>query len=146
MKRALLLAATMCIVSLFASAQANPEETAIRQIEQDWANANLKADTAALDRIVAADFVGTDPDGQMMSKAQYLADLKSGALKFDSLTLNDVKVRILGDAAIVHVLDTEKSSYKGKGTSGQYRWTDVFVKRGGRWVAVTSHGSKVATP
>jgi hypothetical protein len=46
----------------------------------------------------------------------------------------------------VHGLDTEKSSYKGKDTSGQYRFTDVFVKRNGLWHAVATHASKVAKP
>jgi len=154
MKGALLLTAVMCTVSWSAaaqapaarSAQANPEETAIRQMERDWVNALLKADTAALDRIEAADFVFADPDGKMHTKAEHLADFKSGALKFESITLDDLKVRILGDTAIAHGLSTEKSSYKGKDTSGQYRWTDVFVKRGGCWQAVAGHASKVATP
>lgn len=134
MKRALPLAVIMCLASWFASAQApaarsaqaNSDEATIRHIEREWINALLKADTAALDRIEAADFVFTDPDGQMHTKAHHLADFKSGALKFESITLNDMKVRIFGDAAIVHGMTTEKSSYKGKDTSGQYRWVRCF--------------------
>lgn len=146
MKKALLLVVTMCAVSLLASAQASPDEQTIRQIEQDWANALVKADTVALERILAADCVFTTSDGKMQTKAQNLANFKSGAVKFESFTINEMKVRILGDAAIVHGMSTEKSTEKGKDTSGQYRWTDVFAKRSGRWVAVTSHSSKVATP
>ena len=154
MKRALLLVVTMCVVSLFASAQtpaarpaqAGSEEATIRQIEQEWGNALVKADIAALDRILAADFEWTSSEGQVQTKAQSNADLRSGQLKMESWTLNDMRVRILGDTAIVHGMSTEKSRYKGKDTSGQYRWTDVFAKRGGRWLAVASHGSKVAKP
>ena len=117
MKRALLLVVTMCMVSLFASAQApaarsaqaNPDETAIRQIEQDWVNAVVKADTAALDRIWAADYVFTDYEGQIHTKAQMFADLKSGAVKAESETISEMKVRILGDVAIVHGMDTWKA-------------------------------------
>jgi ketosteroid isomerase-like protein len=54
-----------------------------------------------------------------------------------------MKVRLLGDVALVHGLSTSKGSYKGKENSGQFRWTDVFVKRGGRWLAVATHSSKV---
>jgi len=43
----------------------------------------------------------------------------------------------------VNGLSTEKSSMAGKDTSGQYRWTDVFVKREGRWQCVTGYGAKV---
>ena len=154
MNGSLLLVVTMCMVSLLASAQApaarsaqaNPEEATLMQIERDLGNALVKADIAALDRILAADYVWTDPNGQMHTKAQNLADFKSGAVKFESFTINEMKPRIFGDAAIVHGLSTEKSTEKGKDTSGQYRWTDVFAKRGGRWLAVSSHASKVAKP
>ena len=154
MNGSLLLVVTMCMVSLLASAQApaarpaqaGSEEATIRQIEQEWGNALVKADIAALDRILAADYVFTDSDGQMQTKAQNLANFKSGAVKIESFTINEMKPRILGDVAIVHGMSTEKSSDKGKDTSGQYRWTDVFAKRGGRWLAVTTHASKVAKP
>jgi ketosteroid isomerase-like protein len=104
----------------------------------------VKADVAALDRILAADYVFTDSDGQSHTKAQSLASHRSGEVKFESFTINEMKPRILGDVAIVHGLSTEKSSYQGKDTSGRYRWTDVFAKRGGRWQAVATHVSKVA--
>lgn len=77
------------------------------------------------------------------NKAQGLADLKSGAAKIDSFVLGELKVRVYGDTAVVNGTDTEKSSYKGKDTSGQYSWTDVFVKQGGAWKAVNSHVTKV---
>jgi hypothetical protein len=39
---------------------------------------------------------------------------------------------------------TDKGSYKGKDISGNYRWTDVFVKRNGRWQIVAGQGTRVA--
>ena len=146
MKKSLLLVVTMCMVSLLASAQANPDEAALRQIEQDWVNAEVKADTAAMDRILAADFVFTDYVGQMSTKAQYLAELKSGATKAESSTINEMKPRIFGDVAIVHGMGTWRGTWKGKDASGQYRWTGVYQRRGGRWQAVATHVSKVAVP
>ena len=154
MKRALLLVVTMCMVSFFASAQAptarsaqaGSEEATLMQMEHDWDNAATKADTAALDRILAADWVVTNFDGQMETKAQRLAALKSGERKLESATINEMKVRLLGDVAIVHGLSTVKSSLKGKDISGRYRWTDVFAKRAGRWQAVATQSTKVATP
>ncbi len=53
-------------------------------------------------------------------------------------------MRAYGDTAVVHGLETEKSSYKGKDTSGQYRFTDVFVKRNGRWQAIATQVTRVA--
>jgi ketosteroid isomerase-like protein len=76
-----------------------------------------------------------------MTKAQVLVELKSGDNKTDSITLGDMKVRVYGDTAVVTGSDDEKSSYKGKDTSGHYTWTDVFVKRKGHWQAVASQGT-----
>ena len=53
-----------------------------------------------------------------------------------------MKVRVFGTTAIVTGSDTEKSTYKGKDSSGKYVWTDVFVERNGRWQAVASQSTK----
>jgi ketosteroid isomerase-like protein len=118
-------------------------EQTLTQLEHDWTNAALKKDAAALGKILADDWVGQGPTGTE-TKAQTLADLKSGDNKLDSQTLSDIKVRVFGNTAIVTGSDDEKSSYKGKDTSGHYVWTDVFVKRNGRWQAVSSQGTLVA--
>ena len=86
----------------------------------------------------------TDPDGHLISKAKADADLKSGTLTLESFHLDDLKIRVFGQTAIAYGLETEKSKYAGKDTSGQYRFTDVFIKRAGRWQAVSTHISKVA--
>jgi hypothetical protein len=57
-----------------------------------------------------------------------------------------MKVRIYGNTAIVTGTDTEKSEYHGKDSSGKYLWTDVFVFRNGRWQAVSSQSTRLATP
>ncbi len=54
-----------------------------------------------------------------------------------------MKVQVHGDAAVVTYRSTDKGSYKGNDLSGQYRWTDVFVKRNGRWQAIAGHGTRV---
>jgi ketosteroid isomerase-like protein len=118
-------------------------EQALMQMERDWTEAALKKDAAALDKILADDWVGQGPTG-VATKAEALADLKSGDNKIESETLGDMKVRVFGDTAVVTGSDDEKSSYKGKDTSGHYLWTDVFVKRQGRWQAAASQGTLVA--
>ena len=74
---------------------------------------------------------------------QKLTDMKAGENKSTSMTNHDVRVRIIGDVAIVQGMDDEKSTSKGKDVSGTYIWTDVFQKRSGHWVAVASQGSPV---
>ena len=117
---------------------------AITQLENQWANAILKADVAAQDKIEAPDYTISSFDGSIASRAENDADLTSGVYKCASFTIDEMKVSVYGDSAIVHGSESEKSTYKGADTSGQYRFTDVFVKQGDAWVAVTTHVSKVA--
>jgi ketosteroid isomerase-like protein len=117
-------------------------EKAIIQMEKDWTEAGIKKDAAAFDRIVADDWISVDFEGNVVNKAAAIADLKSGASSSASVDLGELKVRVYGDTAIVIGSDTEKSTYKGKDSSGHYVWTDVFVKRNGRWQAVSSQSVK----
>ncbi len=114
------------------------------QIEHDWANALVKGDLTTWSRCLAEDWIGTTPDGSIVTKAGAYADLKSHAVARTLFRVDDLKVRLYGDAAIVFGLETEKSKIHGKDMSGQYRFTDVFVKRDGRWQAVASHSSRVS--
>ena len=63
--------------------------------------------------------------------------------KFESAINSEMKALVFGDRAIVHGLSTSKSSMRGKDTSGQERYTEVFVKRDGRWQCVTGYSTKV---
>lgn len=118
-------------------------EQALMQMEREWTDAQLKKDTKPLDRILADDWVAQGPTGTV-TKSQALAELKSGESKIDSVTLGPMTVRVFGDTVVVTGSDDEKSSYKGKDTSGHWTWTDVFVKRNGRWQAVASQGTLVS--
>jgi ketosteroid isomerase-like protein len=117
-------------------------EQALMQMERDWTEAALKKDAVALDKILADDWVAQGPTG-VSTKAESLADLKSGDYKLESQTLGAMKVRVFGDTAVVTGSDDEKSSYKGQDTSGHYTWTDVYVNRHGRWQAVASQGTRI---
>lgn len=115
----------------------------ITQLEQDWGVALAKHDQAWIDGVVTPDWMVTDPDGNLFTKAQSDADLKSGALTIASFKIDDLTVHVDGDTAVAFGLETEKSTYKGADTSGQYRFTDVFVKRNGAWKAIATHVTKV---
>jgi ketosteroid isomerase-like protein len=118
-------------------------EKMIIQMERDWTEAGIKKDAKTFDRIVADDWVSTDFLGKMATKAEALAEMKSGVSVSQSVDLGEMKVRVFGNTAIVTGSDTEKSTYKGKDSSGKYVWTDVFVNRNGRWQAVASQSTKV---
>ena len=127
-----------------AAAQTGNAEQALLQLERDWEQANAKNDTAALERILAPEFVSTDSDGRLSTRAESFARRKSGAVTFTTFTQDDYQVHVLGDAAIVTGRMTIRGSRDSKDWSGQERFTDVFVRRNGRWQAVASHASRVA--
>lgn len=125
-----------------ASATSSVEDQ-IKKLEQDWAQATVKGGTAAVDQYEADDIISTDPSGRVTDKAQDKKDLSSGDLKFQSMELSDLKVRVYGNTAVASGANTLKGTYKGEDISGTYRFTDTWVKRNGKWQAVASQGTKV---
>ena len=116
-------------------------EKALLKIEEDLQAGILKGDWAVFDRYLAPGFVFVGPDGSMQDKAQWMADAKSGALKIESSRNEDMKVRVFADTAVVMYRSIDKGTFKGMDISGQYRWTDVFIKRGGKWQIVSTQGT-----
>ena len=120
-------------------------ESILMQMERDWSQAYLKADLAAIERIEAADYTYIDSQATAGDRSQDLAELKSGVWKAQSDSVDELKVRVFGNTAVVTGRNTLKGAqYKGKDMSGQYRFTDVFAQRDGRWQAVATHISKIA--
>ena len=119
-------------------------EQELTKLEKEWADAYMKRDLAVMDRIEAAGIVMTDSQGNVLTKALDLEEVKSGVYTLESWANDEMKVDVYGDTAVVTGRNTEKSIYKGKESNGQYRFTDTWVKIAGRWQAVANHSSKVA--
>lgn len=134
--------------STLAAAETQTEnvEQTIRRLETERSQAIARGDFATLERIYADDFSLVSTSGTVRNKAQFIADHKSGALKTESQTFADVKVRVYGDAAIVTGLMTQKGRDKGQDISGQIRYTRVYVKRNGQWQFVAGHNSRSGKP
>lgn len=120
-------------------------EKALAKIEQDIATAILKSDFAVLEKHFADNGALTDPTGAVMTKAESITFFKSGQLKFEKMQLDEIKVRIFGNTAIVTYRSTEKGKYKEQVLDGQTRWTDTFMKIKGKWIIIASHGSPVTS-
>ena len=138
--------AVLCVLSaclLPAQSKSSGAEQDIMRIEQEMLAAVLKGDTGPSERYLGNSYVFTGPDGSSIGKAQSIEDLKSGSLKLQAASLDNSKVQVYGDTAIVTFSSNDKGTYKGKDISGKTRWTDVFVKQKGRWMMVATHGSTV---
>jgi uncharacterized protein (TIGR02246 family) len=118
-------------------------EAVLMKIERDAAAALMKKDFAAFASVFSEDAVFTGPDGAVQTKAQLLADLKSGNLAIESTVISDMKVRVFGESAVVTYTTTDKGKSKGRDISGRYRWTDTFVRRGGKWQVVAGQGTPI---
>jgi len=144
----LLAATSLLVLGADKTAPAKPDtanvEQTLMQLEQQWNQALLAKDYKTVDQIMAEDWTGIDFRGMTVTKAETLAELKSGDSGNQSVELGEMTVKVFGNTAVVIGSDTEKSVYHGKDSSGRYAWTDVFVKRVGRWQAVASQSTKIA--
>jgi len=139
------LASTVAIIAQMpGQPKSGSVEEELIMLEKEWAAAVSKLDLAFLDRIWADTYSWTSYDGKVWSKAQTLESLKSGQDAVLSAILDDVKVRVYGDAAVVTGRSTFNETYQGKDISGQERFTDTWVRRSGRWQCVAMHCSRIA--
>ena len=152
MKRILSIALLAMVVPSFLSAQGDEKamqsaggtEQEIRSVITQVREAQLKGDAAALDRFLADDYVFTNPLGEVMTKAQTVSDYRSGAIKFQSMKMDEVRVRLFGDTAVATGHLNLKGQRRGRDISGQYRATWVLVKNQGRWQPVAGQSTRIA--
>jgi uncharacterized protein (TIGR02246 family) len=116
-------------------------EEAIKKLDNERIQAQIHADATALDRIYAADFIGVGPSGTLRTKPQEISDFTSGDLKFQSITTDDVQVRVYGNTAVETGRSTMNGQDKGKTVPRDTRFTRVWVKQQGRWRLVANHYS-----
>ena len=150
MKRIIAVATILVALSSFAPGQTTDKQTKpageqaapagaeqeLTRLTDQYVAALKGKDAAALERIWADDLTFITPGGAVQTKAQRMADIKSGATKFDTLEPSERTVRVYGDAAVMTSLSTIKGQYGGQEASGQYRVTQVWARRGGAWQIV----------
>ena len=129
-----------------AGTQRSNIEQVIRQLDGERIQAQIGADAAALDRIYADDFIGVGPSGTVRTKKQVILDFTSGTLKFQSITTDEVQVRVYENTAVETGLSTMDGQDKGKPVPRDTRFTRVWVKQQGRWRLVANHYSVRSAP
>jgi ketosteroid isomerase-like protein len=109
----------------------------LEKLCEGWAAAELRSDTASLERTLADDFVGVGPRGFTLSKAQWLERHESGKLRYESFGLDEVEVRPYGDAAVVVCRQSAEGVFEDENgrfdIQEQFRVTLVFVRQWGSW-------------
>jgi ketosteroid isomerase-like protein len=117
----------------------------LKQLEQDGLDSYREGDAEKMSKILADDFVGRWGDGSTQTKEEQLKAIRTGQEKHSENQLVECNVRIYGDTAVVTGIQTEKSVLEGRDGSGTYSYTDVFVKRDGRWQVVASETKRVTS-
>ena len=120
-------------------------EQVIRQLDHERIQAQIHADRVALDRIYADDFIGIGPSGTVRTKPQVLADFTSHDLTFQSITTDDVRIRVYGNTVVETGRSTMVGQDKGRVVPRDNRFTRVWVRRQGRWQIVANHYSLLNT-
>lgn len=154
MKRTSIVAAFIfsAVSSVIAEAQSEGQraaaeaERAVRQQDRDRIQAQLAADTIALRRIYADDFIGIGPTGVVRNKSDVVADFTSHALTYQSITTGDVLVRVYGNTAVETGRSTMVGQDRGKTVPRDNRFTRVWVMKDGRWQLVANHYSPLNRP
>jgi ketosteroid isomerase-like protein len=132
-------------VAILAQTQTQGVEQELIKLENECMEAVVKHDQASiekLDRMLADEFVMTF-DGSNFTKAQLFEFIKTREDEILSYEIDEWKVGVYGDAAVVMARNTLKMRSAGKETTSQNRFTDTWVKRDGRWQCVTAHNSTV---
>ncbi|HYE15357.1 MAG TPA: nuclear transport factor 2 family protein [Pyrinomonadaceae bacterium] len=126
--------------------QAKPQrdEEVLEALVREWANAVVHRDLDKLDRIQANDFKGS-AQGKDFNKRMLREALQTRAMEVAAWTIEDVKVRVTGNTALVTGRSTlSNAKFMGQDYSGEYEWSDRFVRqRDGTWRAVSSHAKLV---
>ena len=111
------------------------DHQALLELNVGYVDAISRNDVGWFQKHTSEDFVCSNPDGTLVAKPAFLAQV-ARPLTISGLVPEDVKIRLLGDFAIIHA----RTSYRdAAGTQRRGRYTDVWAMRDGRWVAISAH-------
>jgi ketosteroid isomerase-like protein len=115
----------------------------IEALELQWREAIIANDVTKMDHLLADDYIGISANGTVETKAQSLAQRKAGTVRILKLDINDLKVRVYGETAVV----TSRADLEGTNgqsdISGNYRYTRVYNHRFGQWKIVSFEASRM---
>jgi hypothetical protein len=118
---------------------------AIKKLDGERIQAQIDADTLTLNRIYADNFIGVGPSGTVRTKPQVISDFTLGGLKFQSITTDDVLIRVYGNTAVETGRSTMIGQDNNKVVPRDNRFTRVWVKQHGSWKLVANHYSLLIT-
>ena len=135
-----MLAAILAAALLASGAAVLPADLAKAAHEYD--EAQVKSDRAALERLLADDYVLHNSAGQVQDKRSFIADQIAPGYKLEPFVIEEKVEKVMGDAAILGGVARAKGTSGGEPYDVRLRFIDVWAKRGGRWVVVFSQATR----
>jgi ketosteroid isomerase-like protein len=140
MNRSIWVVAVLVLLAGYAMASPMSDDVAaVKGLEEKWAVAASKNDSAAVGSILADSVTLIGSDGNLRNKAEALAAMNDR--KYESAVEEDLKVSVYENAAVATGIWRAKGIEKGKPFEEVERFTDTYVKTGGQWKCVASHSS-----
>src|SRR5947207_13122198 len=142
MKRTLIT--LVMAASLVSAAFGCGADAELKTIEQQWLDAYMKSDPSFIKNLEAEDYSIIEPDGAVSTKDMDVKSVTNKTFVLKSATMSDFKCRMIGESvAVVTAMLKMSGTDDGKAFDGDFRGTDVFEKKGGKWMAVASQLTKV---
>lgn len=132
--------------SVRAQSRRSQVEEELRRLNAAVSEMQVRKDVAAATRLLADDYVFLQADGQVSNKAQNIAGLGDPAFVCESLTTDGVEVRVFGDVGVITGRAHFRAKFKGQEVDDELLYTDVWVKRQGRWQNVVSQATRRPRP
>ena len=156
MKRLFAIVVLIFAATSFAASQATEQKLTSKnlktkqeliKLEEEWHNAYLRRDATPLEKFLADEYIAVGGNGGTVNKAQTVEGLKNDTATYEYSTPYDMDFRFYGDTVVVIGRTKEKGkAQNGAEFSVEYRWTDVFVKREGRWQCVAAQVVRIPPP
>jgi ketosteroid isomerase-like protein len=115
----------------------------IENLESQWRTAVVQNDVTTINRLLADDYLGINPNGTLETKADALAQRRSGTVKISSIEPTSLKVRVYGDTAVVTSRVDVQGMDGDRDISGRYHYTRVYSRRDGEWKIVSFEASRI---
>jgi ketosteroid isomerase-like protein len=151
MKKLFLLLTLICFCLIPLSAQTEKPaknkssriEKKVLLLEKQWAEALMKSDTAALERLYADDLSYTHSSGVTDDKATYLGNIRSGATKYEEVIFESQSVRVYRDVAVAFSTCKVRVTANGQKLNNTLKLTHIYARSGGEWRMVAHHSTRM---
>lgn len=135
-----------CGTCVAAAAENTADMAELKRLSDAWDQAIIRKDEAAIAGNMAADFRQIDGYGNLENRQSFVAGIVDPKLTIDPYTVEDFEIRLYGDTALLSGRTHMTGKYDGKPFESNYRYIDIYVRRGGAWKIVSVQITKLPPP